>query len=171
LLRGQAVERIRDVVEDLTDDRLRILGAEAKRPSDPVDLVDEGEPLARPRALGGRVGQSTGFELRPGGRLPGSTRGVDDEGFAVCVGDDDGTDHGTIIPGDTLQKESAREEDDERHICPLQLQVIRRAIELWTNPGDVVLSLGSISVQTGEAYRCHFATGNESPGCSIGSLC
>jgi len=45
-----------------------------------------------------------------------------------------------IDPSDTLQKESAREEDDERHICPLQLQVIRRAIELWTNPGDVVLS-------------------------------
>ena len=45
-----------------------------------------------------------------------------------------------IDPSDTLQKESAREDDDERHICPLQLQVIRRAIELWTNPGDVVLS-------------------------------
>lgn len=29
---------------------------------------------------------------------------------------------------------------DERHICPLQLEVIRRGIELWTNPGDVVLS-------------------------------
>lgn len=38
----------------------------------------------------------------------------------------------------TLQKESAREEKDERHICPLQLQVIERGIELWTNPGDIV---------------------------------
>lgn len=45
-----------------------------------------------------------------------------------------------INPSDTLQRESAREEDDERHICPLQLQVIERAIELWTNPGDLVLS-------------------------------
>jgi DNA modification methylase len=45
-----------------------------------------------------------------------------------------------IIPSDTLQKESAREDNDERHICPLQLQVIERGIELWTNPGDVVLS-------------------------------
>lgn len=45
-----------------------------------------------------------------------------------------------INPSDTLQKESAREEEDERHICPLQLEVIRRAIELWTNPGDLVLS-------------------------------
>ena len=45
-----------------------------------------------------------------------------------------------IDPNDTLQRESAREEDDERHICPLQLQVIERGIELWTNPGDVVFS-------------------------------
>ena len=45
-----------------------------------------------------------------------------------------------IKPNDTLQKESAREENDERHICPLQLGVIERAIHLWSNPGDLVLS-------------------------------
>ena len=45
-----------------------------------------------------------------------------------------------IDPNDTLQYRSAREHDDERHICPLQLEVIRRGIELWTNPGDIVLS-------------------------------
>lgn len=45
-----------------------------------------------------------------------------------------------IDPSDTLQYRSAREHDDERHICPLQLEVIRRALELWTNPGDTVLS-------------------------------
>ena len=45
-----------------------------------------------------------------------------------------------IDPSDTLQYASAREHDDERHICPLQLEVIRRGVELWTNPGDVVLS-------------------------------
>jgi DNA modification methylase len=45
-----------------------------------------------------------------------------------------------INPSDTLQRESAREENDERHICPLQLPVIRRAVNLWTNPGDIVLS-------------------------------
>lgn len=44
-----------------------------------------------------------------------------------------------INPSDTLQKESAREEKDEKHICPLQLQVIERGINLWTNPGDIVL--------------------------------
>ena len=45
-----------------------------------------------------------------------------------------------INASDTLQFRSAREHDDERHICPLQLEVIRRGIELWTNPGDTVLS-------------------------------
>ena len=45
-----------------------------------------------------------------------------------------------IDPSDTLQYRSARDHDDERHICPLQLEVIRRGIDLWTNPGDVVLS-------------------------------
>ena len=45
-----------------------------------------------------------------------------------------------INPSDTLQRTSARDEYDERHICPLQLQVIERAIELWTNPDDLVFS-------------------------------
>jgi DNA modification methylase len=45
-----------------------------------------------------------------------------------------------IDPGDTLTRTEVRENDDERHICALQLQVIRRCIELWTNPGDVVFS-------------------------------
>jgi len=45
-----------------------------------------------------------------------------------------------IDPSDTLQYRSAREHEDERHICPLQLEVIRRAMRLWTNPGDRVLS-------------------------------
>jgi DNA modification methylase len=45
-----------------------------------------------------------------------------------------------INPSNTLQYRSAREHDDERHICPLQLDVIRRGVMLWTNPGDIVLS-------------------------------
>lgn len=45
-----------------------------------------------------------------------------------------------INQSDTLNKTSAREERDERHICPLQLDVIARALTLWSNPGDVVLS-------------------------------
>ncbi len=45
-----------------------------------------------------------------------------------------------INPSDTLQRDSARDDDDARHICPLQLTVIRRSIELWTNPNDIVFS-------------------------------
>lgn len=64
-----------------------------------------------------------------------------------------------INPSDTLQRESAREQADERHICPLQLQVIRRAVELWTNPHDLVLSpfagIGSegyVAIQEGRRF-------------------
>lgn len=45
-----------------------------------------------------------------------------------------------IDPTDTLQYRSAREHEDERHICPLQLEVIRRALKLWSRPGDTVFS-------------------------------
>lgn len=34
----------------------------------------------------------------------------------------------------------AREDEDEKHICPLQLETIERAIRLWSNKGDVILS-------------------------------
>lgn len=64
-----------------------------------------------------------------------------------------------VNPSRTLQYRSAREHNDERHICPLQLDVIERAVELWTNPGDVVLSpfagIGSegySSVQMGRRF-------------------
>lgn len=64
-----------------------------------------------------------------------------------------------INPSDTLQRESAREDKDEKHICPLQLDVIRRAIELWTNPGDAVLdpfdgigSTGYIALDMGRRH-------------------
>ncbi|MFP5513312.1 MAG: DNA-methyltransferase [Alphaproteobacteria bacterium] len=40
----------------------------------------------------------------------------------------------------TLQYRSARDEKDELHISPLQLDVIERCIDLWSNPGDVVLT-------------------------------
>ena len=43
-----------------------------------------------------------------------------------------------INQSNTLQRNSARTEKDERHIAPLQLDVIQRCIELWTNPGDTV---------------------------------
>lgn len=64
-----------------------------------------------------------------------------------------------INPSDTLQYRSAREHDDERHICPLQLEVIRRGIMLWTNPDDIVLSPfmgigseGHVSLEMGRRF-------------------
>lgn len=45
-----------------------------------------------------------------------------------------------IDMSDTLQRESAREHNDERHIAPLQLEVIRRGMKLWSAPDDVVLT-------------------------------
>ena len=59
----------------------------------------------------------------------------------------------------TLQYQTARDSDDERHICPLQLDVIERAIQLWTNPGDVVwspfmgiASEGYVAIQQGRKF-------------------
>lgn len=64
-----------------------------------------------------------------------------------------------IDMSETLQRQSAREDDDEKHICPLQLGVIRRAVTLWSNPGDLVLSpfmgIGSegyVSLQLGRRF-------------------
>jgi len=45
-----------------------------------------------------------------------------------------------IKPNNTLQHRAARSENDERHICPLQLDVIERALQLWSAKGDTVLS-------------------------------
>lgn len=41
--------------------------------------------------------------------------------------------------GDTLNVRQARAEEDEKHICPLQLGTIERAVHLWSNEGDLVL--------------------------------
>lgn len=64
-----------------------------------------------------------------------------------------------INPSRTLQFKTARESDDERHICPLQLQVIERGMELWSNPGDLVFSpfagIGSegyVSIEMGRRF-------------------
>jgi DNA modification methylase len=45
-----------------------------------------------------------------------------------------------IKQGRTLNKLPARDENDEKHMCPLQLDVIERCIHLWTNKGDVIFS-------------------------------
>lgn len=45
-----------------------------------------------------------------------------------------------IDQGRTLNRMPARDENDEKHMCPLQLDVIERCIHLWTNKGDLVFS-------------------------------
>ena len=45
-----------------------------------------------------------------------------------------------IRESDTLQYREARDPEDDKHICPLQLGVIERCIKLWSNPGETVLS-------------------------------
>lgn len=45
-----------------------------------------------------------------------------------------------IKESDTLQYTTAREEKDERHICPLQLGTIERCIRLWSNKGEMIFS-------------------------------
>ena len=64
-----------------------------------------------------------------------------------------------IRESETLNAAEAREQADERHIAPLQLEVIRRAIRLWSNPGETVCdpfsgigSTGYVAVENGRRY-------------------
>lgn len=56
-----------------------------------------------------------------------------------------------IRQSNTLQRKSARGEKDEKHICPLQLDVIERCIDLWSAPSEIVLDpfcgIGSVPYQ------------------------
>lgn len=59
-----------------------------------------------------------------------------------------------IRESDTLHVAEARADDDERHICPLQLGTIERCIRLWSNPGELVLSpFAGIGSEGYEAVR------------------
>jgi DNA modification methylase len=64
----------------------------------------------------------------------------------------------TVDQGRVLNKDGARDQADERHICPLQLDVIDRAVELWSNEGDLVYSpftgIGSEGVGALTLNRC-----------------
>lgn len=57
---------------------------------------------------------------------------ADGEAFAVPTDDIDET--------DVLNVNIARSDKDEKHMCPLPLPIIKRAVRLWTNPGEVVFS-------------------------------
>lgn len=65
----------------------------------------------------------------------------------------------TVQQTRVLNSTVARTEEDEKHICPFQLDVVERAVTMWSNPGDVVLdpfngigSSGYVSLQLGRRY-------------------
>ena len=59
-----------------------------------------------------------------------------------------------ISETDTLQYSVARGEDDEKHICPLQLGTIERCIKLYSNPGETVLTpFGGIGSEGYQAVK------------------
>jgi DNA modification methylase len=64
-----------------------------------------------------------------------------------------------IHQSDVLSHRLAREEHDERHISPIQLTPVRRCIDLWTNPGDIVFSpftgigtAGYVAIEMGRRF-------------------
>jgi len=64
-----------------------------------------------------------------------------------------------IAQSEVLSHRLAREEADERHISPLQLTPVRRCIDLWSNPGDVVFSpfagigtAGYVAIELGRKF-------------------
>lgn len=63
-----------------------------------------------------------------------------------------------IYETDTLNTAEAKSDDDTKHICPLQLEVIRRCVLLYTNPGEIVFS-----PFTGIGSEGYVALGGKSP--------
>jgi DNA modification methylase len=66
---------------------------------------------------------------------------------------------GGIRASNVLNVAAAREEKDERHLCPLSLDIIERAVKLWSAPGDLVLdpfngigSTGVVALKHGRHY-------------------
>jgi DNA modification methylase len=64
-----------------------------------------------------------------------------------------------IRESETLNAAEAREQADERHIAPLQLEVLRRCIRLWSNPGETIFdpftgigSTGYVAVENGRRF-------------------
>lgn len=70
----------------------------------------------------------------------------------------------TVNQTNVLNVKAGKDQRDERHLCPLQLDVIDRALVLWSNPGDVVLSpfmgIGSEGV-------CSLGAGRKFVGCEL----
>lgn len=69
-----------------------------------------------------------------------------------------------INPSDTLQYKNAKENNSERHICPLQLQVIRRCLQLWSIPGEQILEP---FMGIGSVPYCAVEMGRQATGCEL----
>jgi hypothetical protein len=94
--------------------------------ADPVSHTDETFPVERWQRYASPCWVTTGEP--------------DDEGFLRCSAQETADDSSGINPSNTLQTRGSKEDEQEKHICPLQLTVIRRAIRLWSNPGEVIHS-------------------------------
>lgn len=110
-------------------------------------IVTMRKPGENPERIAGKLDAYYGDETTPTGPLVTETGGMrtvnhpGDDWYSVAVwqryAEPIWMD---IAQGDVLSHRVARAEEDERHISPLQLTVIRRCVQLWSNPGDVVFS-------------------------------
>lgn len=98
--------------------------------------LDGGKPVKQKRVPGDYIGT----EPPTIGDISGGTRSMDDnysiavwQRYASPVWFD-------IDQTNVLNYQMAKDSEDEKHICPLQLDVIARCVDLWTNKGDTVLS-------------------------------
>ncbi len=110
-----------------------------KRPSEEAGLMSD-KPIVRPNGFERYVGLLDPARTHKGdhpakfARLPASQKSIAIwQRYAEPVWWD-------IDQTDVLNFKMAKAADDEKHICPLQLGLIERAIEIWSLPGEVVLS-------------------------------
>lgn len=100
------------------------------------DMDEAGKPVKQHRENGDYIGTKPpeAWEMRPGRRSEQTNYSIAVwQRYASPVWFD-------IQQTNVLNYEQVKDPNDEKHICPLQLDVISRAIDLWTNPGDVVFS-------------------------------
>jgi hypothetical protein len=69
-----------------------------------------------------------------------------------------------IRRGRLLDFKGAREQDDEKHVCPLQMDVIERCLSLWSNPGEAVLTP---FMGVGSEVYCAVANGRKAIGMEL----
>ncbi len=90
----------------------------------------------RERSMLEKYGEFEHIKARFGHSTDGATNKLGHviwQRYASSVWDD-------IRSNNVLQFKESREEDDEKHVHPLQLDVIDRIVELYSNPGEVVLT-------------------------------